>query len=274
MGNKNIDARKTRLSLCVSAPLRLLSNKSDSLPQSPQRSQRMFKTQRLSDILKISVGSVISVVKFLLSLGKGPCRTVSLCIKILSLTAILAALPLSAQCPNCSSGSLLIEPYNYGENAQCWEYGPSVIRAQTITILKPLMDDWYAKNGERFDKPRILLTRINNTTGEYIASNEVRAAFQSAADDDGRFTVILEDVADDCEFNRVTNAFDKIQKREDEIRVKEGEKIIPDFFAKIRFKKVEACPYEEYWMTIALYDVETKALIGSGTNVFRRQLRR
>lgn len=219
MGNKNIDARKTRLfSLRLSAPLRL-------------------------------------------------------CVKILSLTASITSLSLDAQCPNCSRGDLVIEPYDYGENPQCWEYGPSIIRKQTIAILKPLIDEWYAKNGERFDKPRILLTRINNTTGEYIASNEVRAAFQSAADDDGRFTVILEDVVDDCEFKRVTNAFDKIQKSEDEIRVKDGEKIIPDFFAKIRFQKVKACPFEEYWMTIALYDIETKELIGSGTNVFRRKLR-
>lgn len=196
-----------------------------------------------------------------------------LCVKILCATTSVTTLPLDAQCTSCSRPDLLIEPYDYGENPQCWEYGPSVIRAQTVVILKQLIDDWYVKNGERFDKPRILLTRINNTTGEYIASNEVRAAFQSAADEDGRFTVILEDVVDNCEFNQVTNAFDKIQKREDEARIKEGEKIIPDFFAKIRFKKVGTSPYEEYWMTIALYDVETKELIGSGSNIFRRNLK-
>jgi hypothetical protein len=65
-------------------------NASDSLPQSPQRSQRMFKIQRLSDILEISVISVGSVVKFLLSLGKGPCRTVSLCVKTSFLLESLA----------------------------------------------------------------------------------------------------------------------------------------------------------------------------------------
>ncbi|CDZ81190.1 hypothetical protein BN1013_01721 [Candidatus Rubidus massiliensis] len=161
-----------------------------------------------------------------------------------------------------------------------WRYGATDIRIQTSKITKQIMDRWFAKTG--YDcicqgKPRIIITEIDNRTNCYIATDMVRDIIEGVAINDGRFTVVVGDSEDEQELNLFMHKLLNDPKYCNSSKPRMGFATAPQFLAKIRITKSvtsDICyDYEDYRMTVTLYDMETQEAIDSAWDVLTKKVR-
>lgn len=161
-----------------------------------------------------------------------------------------------------------------------WRYGSGDIRIQTSKITKVLFDRWYAKSGYQFEcgKPRIIITQIDNCTDQYIPSDMIRDIIESVAIDDGRFTVVVGNLQDEGELDYLMAKNLGDPKYRNETRLEGGKATAPEFLGKIRITKAVRADrfydYEDYRMTVTLYDIETQEAVDSAWDVLSKQVRR
>ena len=161
-----------------------------------------------------------------------------------------------------------------------WRYGAADIRIQTTKINRQLMDRWYCKTGYQGEcgKPRIIITQIDNRTDQYIPSDMIRDIIEGVAIDDGRYTIVVGDEQDEQELDYLMDKVSCDPKYNNPTRLQEGRASAPQFLAKIRITKAVTSDrfydYEDYRMTVTLYDIETQEAVDSAWDVLRKQVRR
>lgn len=172
-----------------------------------------------------------------------------------------------------------ITPGNYPKTKLDWRYGAGDIRIQTTKLSQQLMDRWFAKTG--FDcsycKPRLLITEIDNRTDCYISTDMIRDIFEGVAINDGRFTIVVGDTKDERELDYVMHKISKNPKYSEEGKPQFGNAKAPEFLVKVRITKSVTSDrfydYEDYRMTVTLYDVETQEAIDSAWDVLRKKVK-
>lgn len=173
-----------------------------------------------------------------------------------------------------------ITPGNRSCEKLDWRYGAGDIRIQTNKLNRQLMDRWLEKTGYdiHFGKPRLVITEIDNRTDTYISTDMIRDIIECVAIDDGRYTVVVGDVQDECELDTFMNKILSDPKYDNASRLQAGKAIAPQFLAKIRITKAVTSDcfydYEDYRMTVTLYDIETQEAIDSAWDVLSKKIRR
>jgi hypothetical protein len=173
-----------------------------------------------------------------------------------------------------------ITPGNIGCEKLDWRYGAADIRIQTTKLNKQLMDRWLEKT--QYDihqgKPRLVITEIDNRTDNYIATDMIRDIIECVAIDDGRYTVVVGDVQDQRELDRWMNKILNDPKYANTSCMQPGRATPPQFLAKVRITKAinsdRFYDYEDYRMTVTLYDIETQEAIDSAWDVLCKKVRR
>lgn len=161
-----------------------------------------------------------------------------------------------------------------------WRYGAADIRIQTSSITCQLMDRWLHKTGYQFEagQPRIIIQEIDNCTDRYISTDMIRDIIESVAIDDGRFTIVVGNIEDEMHLDSLSNKIALDPKYNNSSKLKTGKAIAPQFLAKIRLTKAVTSDrfndYEDYRMTITLYDIETQQAIDSAWDVLCKKVRR
>ena len=172
-----------------------------------------------------------------------------------------------------------ITPGNPSNEILDWRYGASDIRIQTTKITRQLIDRWLVKTGYDYScgKPRIIITDIDNRTNCYIATDMIRDIIEGVAVNDGRFTVIVGDYQDEEELNYLMNKILIDPKYQNSSRLKYGNATAPQFLAKIRITKSVTSDrffdYEDYRMTVILYDIETQEIIDSAWDILTKKVK-
>lgn len=171
-----------------------------------------------------------------------------------------------------------ITPGNCGEKMD-WRYGATDIRIQTSKLTSQLMDRWIARTGYNCaeGKPRIVITEVDNRTDCYISTDMIRDIFEGVAIDDGRYTILVGDYQDEKELDYMIAKITQDPKYCNSSRLAEGRAIAPQFLAKVRITKAvtsDRCfDYEDYRMTVTLYDIETQEAIDSAWDVLSKKVR-
>ncbi len=173
-----------------------------------------------------------------------------------------------------------ITPGNTSCEKLDWRYGAGDIRIQTTKLNKQLMDRWYEKTGYNIldGKPCIIITEIDNRTDRYIATDVIRDIIECVAIEDGRYTVVVGDMCDECELDDLMNKILQHPKYANSSRILPGKAIAPQFLAKVRITKAVTSDrfydYEDYRMTVTLYDIETQEAIDSAWDVLSKKIRK
>lgn len=197
-------------------------------------------------------------------------------IKIVALCALVLS---TTSCSRSVRTAWDVTPGNAGEKLD-WRYGAGDIRIQTSKITTILFDRWYGKTGYQCEngKPRIVITEIDNATDRYIASDMIRDIIESVAVDDGRFTIVVGNAQDECELDYRMNKNINAPKYNNETRLQSGQATAPQFLGKIRITKAirsdRFYDYEDYRMTVTLYDIETQEVVDSAWDVLSKQVRK
>lgn len=160
-----------------------------------------------------------------------------------------------------------------------WRYGATDIRIQTTKLNSQLMDRWFAKT--KYDcaqgKPRILISEIDNRTDTYISTDMIRDIIEGVAIDDGRYTVVVGDYRDEGELDYLISKINQDPKYSTSSRLSPGQATAPQFLAKVRLTKAVTSDrffdYEDYRMTVTLYDIETQEAIDSAWDVLSKKVR-
>lgn len=191
---------------------------------------------------------------------------------------------LMAALTSCSYRSIRtaedITPDNIGCEKLDWRYGAGDIKIQTAKLNKQLMDHWFEKTcyDIRYGRPRLVITEIDNRTDNYIPTDMIRDIIECVAIEDGRYTVIVGDACDERELDFFMNKILHDPKYADISRIKAGKALAPQFLAKIRITKAVTADrfydYEDYRMTVTLYDIETQEAIDSAWDVLSKRIRR
>lgn len=161
-----------------------------------------------------------------------------------------------------------------------WRYGAGDIRIQTTKINSILMDRWFSKTCYNFayGKPRIIITQIDNRTDCYISTDMIRDIIEGAAIDDGRYTIVVGDLRDEAELNMLMGKICCDPKYSNSSRLQPGQALAPQFLAKIRITKAVTSDnyfnYEDYRMTVTLYDIETQEAIDSAWDVLSKKVQK
>jgi len=161
-----------------------------------------------------------------------------------------------------------------------WQYGASDIRIQTTKITRELMDRWFSTAGwdPSCGKPRIVITQVDNRTDQYISTDLIRDVIEGAAVDDGRFSIVVGDVRDERELDRIMDKVMNDPKYCNASRLQPNRALAPQFLGKIRITKAVTSDrffdYEDYRMTVTLYDIETQEAIDSAWDVLSKRVRR
>lgn len=161
-----------------------------------------------------------------------------------------------------------------------WRYGAGDIQIQTTKITSSLMDRWFVRTNWdcRNGLPRIVITEIDNRTDCYISTDMIRDIFEGVAINDGRFTITVGDAWDEQELDQrmLKNSYDP--KYNNPTRLASGKATAPHFLAKVRITKAVSASkrfdYEDYRMTVTLYDIETQEAIDSAWDVLRKRVQR
>lgn len=198
-------------------------------------------------------------------------------IKIALLSSLLIG-PTSCCCRSVRTAED-VTPGNFGEKLD-WRYGSGDIRIQTTKITSQLFDRWYAQTGYQCDagKPRIIITDIDNCTDQYIPSDMIRDIFESVAIDDGRFTVVVGNTQNETELDYLMDKNNRAPKYNNPTKIPTGNATAPQFLGKIRLTKAKRADrfydYEDYRMSVTLYDIETQEAIDSAWDVLCKQVKR
>lgn len=193
-------------------------------------------------------------------------------IKIVALCALLSS------CNRYVRTAEDITPGNMYEKLD-WRYGAGDIRIQTTKITRQLFDRWYLKTGYQCEcgKPRIVITEIDNCTDRYIPTDMIRDIIEGVAIEDGRFTVVVGNAQDEGELDYV---MDKVtcdpKYSRSGTRLETGMATAPQFLGKIRITKAirsdRFYDYEDYRMTVTLYDIETQEAIDMAWDVLSKKV--
>lgn len=172
-----------------------------------------------------------------------------------------------------------ITPGHCGHTKLDWTYGANDIRIQTSKLSCCLMDRWFSRthyNWEESGRPRILITDIDNRTDMYISTDMIRDIFEGVAVDDGRFSIVVGNHKDARELDRLLYRIDEDSKYDRRSKPILGRVKAPQFLAKVRITKATTrdhfADYEEYRMTMTLYDVETQEVIDSSWDVLKKRV--
>jgi hypothetical protein len=195
---------------------------------------------------------------------------------------ILSLLALSLTLESCCRRVRSAQDITPG-NSTCekldWRYGASDIRIQTTKITRQLMDRWYAKTGWdcQGTKPRIIITEVDNRTDGYISTDMIRDMIEGVAIDDGRYTIVVGDYRDEKELDFMMAKIIHDPKYNNSSRLQPGQATAPQFLGKIRLTKAVTSDcrydYEDYRMTITLYDIETQEAVDSAWDVLTKKVR-
>lgn len=160
-----------------------------------------------------------------------------------------------------------------------WRYGAGDIKIQTTKINRQLMDRWFAKTGYDYagGKPRVVITEIDNRTDQYIPTDMIRDIIEGVAIDDGRYTILVGDHCDERELDYLIAKISQDPKYNNSSRLLSGKALAPQFLGKIRITKAISSDrfynYEDYRMTVTLYDIETQEAIDSAWDVLSKKVR-
>lgn len=199
-------------------------------------------------------------------------------IRIMLLSTVLLTL-LVGCCDRRFRTAQDITPGNPSCEKLDWRYGANDIKIQTTKVTRQLMDRWFAKTGFecQFNRPRLIITDIDNRTNCYIATDMIRDIIEGVAVNDGRFTVVVGDYQDEEELDYIMNKVLRDPKYQNSSRLNQGNAIAPQFLAKVRITKSVTSDrffdYENYRMTILLYDIETQEVIDSAWDVLTKKVR-
>lgn len=198
---------------------------------------------------------------------------------IRSFLALMLLLSLTGCCDRRFRTAQDITPGNPSGEILDWRYGASDIRIQTTKLTRQLMERWLIKTGYDYNicKPRLIITDIDNRTNCYIATDMIRDIIEGVAINDGRFTVLVGDYQDENELDYLMNKVLRDPKYQNSSQLKYGNAIAPQFLAKVRITKSVTSDrffdYENYRMTIILYDIETQEAIDSAWDVLTKKVR-
>lgn len=198
-------------------------------------------------------------------------------IKIMTLCSLL--LTASSCCCRSIRTAEDITPGNPCEQLD-WRYGAGDIRIQTTKLNRQLMDRWFVKTGYSCEagKPRIIITNIDNCTDQYIPTDMIRDIFEGVAIDDGRYTIVVGNAMDEQELDDLMGKNVCDPKYSNRTRLQPGQATAPQFLAKVRITKAirsdRFYDYEDYRMTITLYDIESQEAIDSAWDVLSKRVRR
>lgn len=173
-----------------------------------------------------------------------------------------------------------ITPGNYPGVKLDARYGANDIAIQTSKVLCTLMDRWLCRTGWTCQKerPRIVITEIDNRTDCYISTDMIRDIFEGVAVNDGRFTVVVGDRYNEAELDYFMDKIQRDPKYCNPSRLQPGMATAPQFLAKVRITKAKTeqpCyTLEDYRMTITLYDIETQEIIDSYWDVLNKKVNR
>lgn len=192
--------------------------------------------------------------------------------------ALLVLGALSASCCRHVRVAEDITPGNFscGEKFD-WRYGATDIRIQTSKIMCTLMDRWYCKtaNGQ---KPRILISEVDNRTDYYISTDMIRDIFEGVAANDCRFITVAGDSFDACELDARLNDISSNPKYNPNTAAGCNNVTAPKFLAKIRITKAKTAQprydIEDWRMQISLYDLETHEVVDSAWDVLEKKVYR
>ncbi len=160
-----------------------------------------------------------------------------------------------------------------------WHYGIRDMRIQMRNVTSTLMDRWYSKTGYQMEpglKPRVVITDIDNRTDEYIALDLMRDVIESVAINDGRFSVVVGDTSDEEDLDNWMTRMRQDQKYSATTRLTAGQVTAPQFLGKVRLNKAVSSDrrtdFEEYRLTITLYDIETQEALDSAWDVLHKRI--
>jgi len=189
-------------------------------------------------------------------------------------------IPLSSCSNRCIRTAEDITPGNISYEKLDWRYGAGDIKIQTTKLNKQLMDRWFEKTGYNIyhGKPRLIITEIDNRTDNYIPTDMIRDIIECVAIDDGRYTVVVGNARDEKELDDLMNKITQDPKYTNRNGLESGRAIAPQFLVKIRITKAvnsdRFYDYEDFRMTITLYDIETQEAIDSAWDVLSKKIRR
>lgn len=196
---------------------------------------------------------------------------------------LLALVPLVSSCC-CGRGVRVahdITPGNCLGTRLDWRYGAGDIRIQTYKLCPVLMERWFLKTGYNpytACMPRLIITGVDNCTDQYISTDMIRDIFEEVAANDGRYTVVAGNAQDEKELDERLKKYAYDPQYANATRPNFGNSVAPQFLAKVRLTKaVTSSPrydYEDYRMTVTLYDIETGVIIDSESDVLRKQVHR
>ncbi len=199
--------------------------------------------------------------------------------KLIITAALVATILLMSGCGRKMRTATDVTPGNPVERELNWQYGANDIRIQTTKLTGQLMDRWYLRTGFRGPdavKPRVVITDIDNRTDMYVSTDIIRDIFEGAAVEDGRFTVVVGDTANEGELDDFMDKIRHDAKYANSSRLKATGAIAPQFLGKIRLTKaVTKQPrydIEDYRMTMTLYDLETQEVVDSAWDVLRKKV--
>lgn len=193
------------------------------------------------------------------------------------ISCILLALSL-AGCGRQIRTAQDITPGNAKENQLSWKYGANDIRIQTTKVTSELVDKWFARTGyaRNGQKPRIIITQIDNRTDMVISTHMIRDIIESVAIEDGRVSIMVGDAKDEAELNELLDKITHDPKYANSTRLAADQSKAPQFLAKIRLVKAlteqKRYDIEDYRMTITLYDIETGEALDSAYDVLRKKV--
>lgn len=172
-----------------------------------------------------------------------------------------------------------ITPGNYGCEIMDWTYGAGDIKIQSRNICAHLMDRWYASSDPRVAygaKPRLTISSVDNRTDMYISTDMIRDIIEGIAVEDGRFEVVVGDCADEQILDATLSDIETNPKYQQSRRPQYGKVKAPEFLAKILITKAvsrtDYYDYEDYRMTVKLFDVETQELIDSASDTLQKKV--
>ena len=174
-----------------------------------------------------------------------------------------------------------VTPGNHCGTTLGTAYGAEDLRIQTSKVNRTLMDRWYAETGHMLrqgQRPRVIITEIDNRTDQYIATDMIRDIIEGVAINDGRYTIVVGDRADKQELAGLLYELTHDSKYSNSSRPQEGQALAPQFLGKIRLtKSISHLPrhdIEEYRMTVTLYDIEQQTAMDSAWDVLRKEVHR